>query len=362
LFSCCKKEERVKFGVYESVLKDKTCELERISEILIKESRDIFIGEILWTRIKFGKIFISDRVQNVIVVVNMNGRIEKFIGKKGAGPGEIKEIMDFDVGDDGLIYIFDMGNMRFSIFDTGGKFINSFKLRSNLVGPIRSVRVNEGKIYTGILEPEYFSQSEIYKSKRVAVVDTQGNVLNLFGSSDEIFKNFKIYNTNVLLSFDRFGNIYMAQAGGTYKIYKYNRKHKLVKIFGVQGKFRTVSEDIPWNLPIPKINELVQKFSNVSYLCVVDSLIYYQFVDLTSKGITMRNPFYHRYYLKVYDLEGNYIPSDIELPGRILDIDDEGRIYIYEDNEPGNRRIGVYRLLIIDKDDKQKHGGQNEKD
>jgi len=34
------------------------------------------------------------------------------------------------------------------------------------------------------------------------------------------------------------------------------------------------------------------------------------------------------------------------LPGEILDIDEEGNIYIYEDNEPGNRRIGIYRLEI----------------
>ncbi len=350
LFSSCKKFDDVKFGVYESVLDDRICRLEKVGDIVIKESGDIFIGEILWMKVKLGKIFVSDRIQNVIVVVKLNGEIEKFIGKRGSGPGEIKEIMDFDVGDNGLIYIFDMGNMRFSLFDTSGKFVKSFKLlKEDLVGPIRSVRVNRGKIYVGILESEYFSQSKIYKSKRVAVIDTQGNVLQLFGYSDEIFKRFKIYDTHIMISFDKLGNIYIAQAGGTYRIYKYSPEYKLVKVFGIQGKFRIVSEDIPWNLPIPKINELVQKFSNTSYLCVVDSLIYYQFVDLTSEGIKRRNPFYHCYYLKVYDLDGNYIPSDIKLPGRILDIDNSGNIYIYENNEPGKRKIGVYKLKIEDK-------------
>ncbi|CUT02828.1 hypothetical protein JGI17_11612 [Candidatus Kryptonium thompsonii] len=51
----------------------------------------------------------------------------------------------------------------------------------------------------------------------------------------------------------------------------------------------------------------------------------------------------------MYDLDGNYIPSDIELPGILLDVDDEGRLYIYESDEPGNRVIGIYELKVVDK-------------
>ncbi|CUT05035.1 hypothetical protein JGI24_01611 [Candidatus Kryptobacter tengchongensis] len=344
LLVSCKKGGETK--VYNFTLPNKICELKRVSEILIKETKDKFISEILFVRVKFGKIFISDRLQHIIVVLNKKGDIEKFIGRRGSGPGEIKEIMDFDIDDNGLIYIFDMGNMRFSVFDTMGNFINSFKLRSNLVGPIRSIRVHDGKICVGIIEPMYFNESEIYKSKLVAVIDTQGNVLKLFGVSDEIFKKFKVYYTHILIAFDKFGNIYTSQVRGTYRIYKYDRNYNLVKVFGTQGKFRPIKEDMPWNLPIPKINELALKFSYAISIHVIDTLVYFQFADLSLEGIKRRNPFYHHYYLKVYDIDGNYIQSDIKLPGEILDIDEEGNIYIYEDNEPGNRRIGIYRLEI----------------
>jgi hypothetical protein len=349
MFLSCKKSDEIR--VHDFVLANKSCVLNKVSEINIIETKDKFIGEILWSRVKFGKIFVSDRTQHVIVVLNREGLIERFVGeKKGWGPGEIREIMDFDVGEDGLIYIFDMGNMRFSIFDTSGKFVNLFKFKSEdkLVGPIRKIRVNSGWIYAGVIESRFYNQSDLYKSRRVAIIDTQGNVLRLFGNSDEIFKKFKVHPVQILLDFDSFGNIYIAQHGGTYKIYKYDKDYKLVKIFGVQGKFRPLSEDIPWNLPIHKINELYLKFSDASLLRVVDSIICFQYVNLTKEGIQKRNPFYHRYYLKVYDLDGNYIPSDIELPGRILDVDEDGNIYIYESNEPGKRRIGVYRLRIRD--------------
>jgi hypothetical protein len=349
MFLSCKKSDEIR--VHDFVLANKSCVLNKVSEINIIETKDKFIGEILWSRVKFGKIFVSDRTQHIIVVLNREGLIERFVGeKKGWGPGEIREIMDFDVGEDGLIYIFDMGNMRFSIFDTSGKFVNLFKFKSEdkLVGPIRKIRVNNGWIYAGVIESRFYNQSDLYKSRRVAIIDTQGNVLRLFGNSDEIFKKFKVHPVQILLDFDSFGNIYIAQHGGTYKIYKYDKDYKLVKIFGVQGKFRPLSEDIPWNLPIHKINELYLKFSDASLLRVVDSIICFQYVNLTKEGIQKRNPFYHRYYLKVYDLDGNYIPSDIELPGRILDVDEDGNIYIYESNEPGKRRIGVYRLRIRD--------------
>ncbi len=316
LFSSCKRNG----GVYEHVFGDKLCELERDFEIRIKEDRDRFISEILWSKVKFGKIFISDRLQHFIAVVNMGGEIERTIGKRGGGPGEIRELSSFDVGDDGFIYIYDIGNKRFSIFDTGGRYISSFIFRSNLIGPVGEIRVKDGKIYFGVIEPEYFDQSKIYKSRRVAVVDTQGNVLHLFGYSDEIYKRFKVYNLRVLASFDKFGNIYVVEEGGTYRIQKYSSDHKLLKVFGHRGRFRELSEDIPWNLPIPKIDELILKYSKAFSIHIVDSLIYCEFVDLTLDGIKRRNPFYHNYYLKVYDLDGNYIPSDLKLPGRVLGV------------------------------------------
>jgi hypothetical protein len=344
--SCGSKNTEGKVEYYDFVLKDKSANLIRLNEIEIKEDDEKFIGEIMYVRIKNRKMFISDRIKNVIVVLNMMGEIEKVIGKNGRGPGEILEISNFDVGDNGLIYLYDMGNRRFSIFDTGGIFFGSFNLNVNLYG-LTHIRVKRNKLYINVVEPQYLNPSEIYKSNRVAVIDTTGNLLVLFCKSDEIFKKFKLRYFNAVFDFDKFGNIYIAQSG-TFRIYKFDSKYKLVKYFGHLGQFKLVDQDIPWGLPLHKTLELVLRYSDTWSIHVRDSLIYYQFVNLTIESFEKRNPFYHRYYLKVYDLDGNYIPSDIELPGRILDVDEDGNIYIYESNEPGKRRIGVYRLRIRD--------------
>jgi hypothetical protein len=89
MFLSCTKSDEIR--VHDFVLANKSCVLSKVSEINIIETKDKFIGEILWSRVKFGKIFVSDRTQHVIVVLNREGLIERFVGeKKGWGPGEIK--------------------------------------------------------------------------------------------------------------------------------------------------------------------------------------------------------------------------------------------------------------------------------
>ncbi len=220
-------------------------------------------------------------------------------------------------------------------------------MNANLYG-VTNIKVKQEKIYIDIIETKFLTSSDIYRSNRVAVVDMKGNLIIVFGDSDEIFKKFKLRYFNTMFDFDKFGNIYIAQSG-TFRIYKYDNQYNFLKCFGYMGKFKLVDRDIPWDLPPYEVARLILRYSDTWSIHVRDSLVYYQFVNLTEESIKRRNPFYHDYYLKVYDLDGNYIPSDIKLPGRILDIDNSGNIYIYENNEPGKRKIGVYKLKIEDK-------------
>jgi hypothetical protein len=53
----------------------------------------------------------------------------------------------------------------------------------------------------------------------------------------------------------------------------------------------------------------------------------------------------------VYTKEGEYIKSDIKLPGGgMKDVDEKGNIYIELSDEPGNRIIGKYKINIVDED------------
>ena len=52
MFLSCKKSDEIR--VHDFVLANKSCVLNKVSEINIIETKDKFIGEILWSRVKFG--------------------------------------------------------------------------------------------------------------------------------------------------------------------------------------------------------------------------------------------------------------------------------------------------------------------
>jgi len=339
------------FGVYERVIEGKEVILERVGEIYVKETGDKFIGDFRPDAviIRWGKFFAADRYYPKIWVIGMDGRIEKYIGGKlGKGPGELVEIGNFDVSDDGFIYIFDQGTRRVSCFDTSGRFHFSFQFPSDIVPDIGVIRVYGDRILCGAVESKYLNPYKKYRSRVVAVFDLRGNFVDMFGVRDEIYKRFHYGGATPEIAFDSLGRIYIAQ-WATYRIYRYNSNFKLERVFGFKGMFREPEEDIPMDVAmnIRKLMRELMKSSETGSLRVWKGYLFYEFFNLTERTIETRNYLYNDRYLKVYDLDGNYIRSDIKLSGKFLDVYD-GNIYIYESNEPGRRRIGVYRLRIED--------------
>ena len=344
LVSCGKNE---KLNVYSFILDKKLVKIERKGEIRIKETKDNFIGIIFDIEVYNEWLVNLDMVQSKVQFINIrDGSIERSFGRKGMGPGEMVDPSGFTISEDGKIFIYDNGVRKILCFNIDGEFLYSFAFPSDLSAG-DNLKVRDGKLYISLLELRYANPSEIWKSRTIGVFDLKGNLLNLCGMHDEIKKTFT-YGAEIWFDFDRFSNLYSIDRG-TYRIYKYDKNYKLIKVFGVQGKFRLPKEDIPWNLPPQEIVKRLMRSSGTRSMIVSGDYVYHQFYDATEKAVREKNPLYSRYYLKLYDLDGNYIPSDIELPGILLDVDDEGRLYIYESDEPGNRVIGIYELKVVDK-------------
>jgi hypothetical protein len=335
--------------VYEGVLDGKEAVLERVGEIYVKETGDKFIGDFRPKAvvIRWGKFFVADRYYPKIWVIGMDGVIKGYIGGKlGKGPGELVEIGNFDVSEDGFVYVFDQGTRRVSCFDTSGKFYFSFQFPSDVVPSIGAIKIYGDKILCGAVESKYTNPYKKHKSRVVAVFDLRGNFIDMFGVYDEIYKRFHYGGATPEIAFDSLGRIYIAQ-WATYRIYRYSRDFKLERVFGFRGLFREAQEDISMDVAmnIPKLMKELMKSSQTGTLRIWRNYLFYEFTELTEKTIETRNYIYNLSYLKIYDLDGNYIKSDIKFSGKFLDVYD-GNIYIYENNEPGKRRIGVYRLKI----------------
>ncbi|CUS95777.1 protein of unknown function (DUF4221), partial [Candidatus Kryptonium thompsonii] len=241
LVSCGKNE---KLNVYSFILDKKLVKIERKGEIRIKETKDNFIGIIFDIEVYNEWLVNLDMVQSKVQFINVrDGSIERSFGRKGMGPGEMVDPSGFTISEDGKIFIYDNGVRKILCFNIDGEFLYSFAFPSDLSAG-DNLKVRDGKLYISLLELRYANPSEIWKSRTIGVFDLKGNLLNLCGMHDEIKKTFT-YGAEIWFDFDRFSNLYSIDRG-TYRIYKYDKNYKLIKVFGVQGKFRLPKEDIPW--------------------------------------------------------------------------------------------------------------------
>ncbi|AFH48398.1 Hypothetical protein IALB_0686 [Ignavibacterium album JCM 16511] len=360
LLSSCERIKDENTNVYENILTGKHIELEMVSNFIIEENSNQFIGTFLFVKHRMGSLVLADYLNPILFFIDKtNGKVRKIIKFKfGKGPGEVIKIGSFEILND-KIYISDMGNFRWSVFDTSGNFIFTARPFSDLpkkinekqkgkyVGNGNIMDIYENKIYNCVIETEYNRDLQQQNSKAIAILDSSLNIIKVFGRYDKIFGEVKSYFINPQITISEDGYIYFTQAP-TYRIYKYDKDGNYIKTFGVKGKFRIIDKDIPSNLPISEIMTRTLQFSVSDAIFTFKSFVLHQFLDRTEKLYETRDLLDNNYYLKVYDKNGNYFQSDIKLPGWLMTVDNDGLLYIYEKNEPGNRQIGVYRIKLVD--------------
>jgi len=358
----CEKKEELKSEVYENTVEGKHAEIIKINSFKIEENPESFIGTFLFVKYRNGKLVLADYLKPQLFFIDKsNGKILKKINFKfGKGPGEVIKIGSFDILED-RIYISDMGNLRWAVFDTVGNFVMTARpfsdapktnLNEKQIGTYEGngniMDIYKDKIYNCIIESDYNRDLQQHHSKTIAILDSSLNIIKVFGVMDKIFGELKNYFINPMITISKEGYIYHTQAP-TYRIYKYDIDGNHLITFGIKGKFRIIDKDIPSNLSIPEIIKRSLEFSvSDAIFSSPKGYVLYQFLDRTENLYETRNLLDNNYYLKVYDVNGNYISSDVKLPGWLISVDDDGNLYIYEKDEPGNRTIGVYELKIAD--------------
>jgi len=89
-------------------------------------------------------IYVVDAEDMNIKVYDQSGNWIRNVGRRGQGPGEYARINDFDVSQDGRIFISDIRQRRVSILRTDGTFVSSFLVKRGC----DRLRVDEtGRIY-----------------------------------------------------------------------------------------------------------------------------------------------------------------------------------------------------------------------
>ncbi|MBL8863167.1 MAG: hypothetical protein JNK02_14315 [Planctomycetes bacterium] len=68
-----------------------------------------------------GQVLVADAVEQCVVVLDGSGATRRKIGRRGAGPGELREPRGLAIAG-GRLYVADSGNHRVAVFDLDGKF------------------------------------------------------------------------------------------------------------------------------------------------------------------------------------------------------------------------------------------------
>jgi hypothetical protein len=110
-------------GNLEAVIEDNPAlEVEKVK--LESTQKQHLIGSIGKTIYRNNKFYILDHiVAKALYVFNRNGSFDIKIRKRGRGPGEYSECWDFDVDEQGNIYIMDINQGKIIQYDATGKFI-----------------------------------------------------------------------------------------------------------------------------------------------------------------------------------------------------------------------------------------------
>jgi len=103
-----------------------------------------------------GSIFILDSKESHIKKFDANGKYIKTFSGPGNGPGEILTCYKMAIGPDEKLVTYDLGNRRFSFFDSDGNFLNSIRFNEIVwdfeIGP-------KGKFYIEIHDWDFTGKS-----------------------------------------------------------------------------------------------------------------------------------------------------------------------------------------------------------
>jgi DNA-binding beta-propeller fold protein YncE len=77
-----------------------------------------------------GRIYLVDGVNNRIVVIGADGKLQFTFGRSGGGAAELQHPMGIDISKKGKVFVADTGNHRIQVFNLQGDFLYMFPVKA----------------------------------------------------------------------------------------------------------------------------------------------------------------------------------------------------------------------------------------
>lgn len=327
-----------------------------------------------------GNMYVHDRRRADIRVFNGTGHYMATIGRRGEGPGELREIIGMHVDDQDRLIVADRSNQRFTIFtDLGERFETKAFPSGSWVEPDPILQVGDMFIlkYVRVYDDSGGRRPYISDSKTLHQYDVELNWMSVFAELDELFdfsKPFEKASSDIrrALKMASNGNDNVVLVPSIYGgvIYRYTLEHgvwNLEKLNGgpvPQKAYMLVTEkEYDSDFELQRSSRIVSGPSGVHLARIFNwslgivILSTGEMVNFTMQT-PLRGEFGHR--VELYDQSGalrgygplrfsdrtlnrsDKIMSDIQ----VLWIDDDDQIYLRRPNKHGFYVLSVAELVI----------------
>jgi len=341
----------------EAVPLNETAALEQVDTLEIQETDERFIGTLtdLDVRLDPFRLYIADRETHRVALVSAEGKIEKFIGIPGQGPGELQNPVHVLATEDRIV-VNQARSRGFSVFNISGLHVDTHRLpeeysyggfydfysdgKGGYLLPLTGIDPQDTRTLQA--SPEEATIARL--NGEFKVVETFGSFPPLYQEGDYIARQRTLDVTSDSLAAVSYSLVPDVQ------VYDLNQpdipKVKLVPF--APPNFEKPDEEIPWSLARESPDAARKALSQVStvrntYL-LDDGTIVQNYANQTLA-----------YYQNRFDKseETHYavlgrLDSDqriaLKLPGAIRARDAKDRLYIELKHEPDNRKIGIYEV------------------
>jgi hypothetical protein len=264
---------------------------------------------------KQGNFFVSDKLNANIKKYDTQGKLLQVIGRKGNGPGEFQSIFSLAIRDT-VIYAVDPVARRVSILESTGKFLRSFRITDG-----REIIV----LKSGELAIAALVITENERGYCIHLYTKEGNYLrSFFPIHERVIKNQMICDF-VSLDKSSDGSICAVQEMD-YTIYMYNPDGKFLK---------KIVNNNPQYIPPPEkafdrfysrkaVTEWSESWMHVHKLKILPN-------DIVVVSLLTFKP--SKFMIDLYNKNGKPINVAIRTDFRLLNVDDDGRLYFLEEKE-----------------------------
>ncbi len=327
----------------------------QLKRALVLDESAFKIGEILSTTTYVdeinGEIYLNDAKSHIFACYNNEGKFKQLLGKKGRGPGEFVYPLYLTKDRDGNTYIFDMKKFCTVVYNADKQFLREYTY-PELFPDTGELQIKNGKKIICLMAPK--DNSSYYKNiSMFQILDDNFNIVkSVIIDFPDIYTTYSL-TTYTSLTFEIDLNYVYVQYAALPAVYKYDFDGRLQMIMNVNtSDFRTIDIDLSkFNSTI----ETVKAMSPYSYGVFLQTFKErYLFFGYFNEKLPDDGTFdiragkkYRKYYYNIITTEGEQVLTEKSLlPGEPLYCTPGGELYILLNDEPKNRKIGVYEIVL----------------